>query len=156
MLNHERFRELSALSSVGQLSPAEHRELNAHLRECSECCRLQEDYSRIIFHESRRAEAIQPPSLAIGAQFGSDEDLLDRFLDRARAEGIKFSGDVERPCVLQTPAPLWTWQRKLVMAAAILALAALAGISLGHVFRIRTTLLGSPHCQNCLLTPFAK
>ena len=156
MFDHERFRELSAIGSIGQLSPDEDRELNEHLRECSECRRLLEEYSRIILHESLPAEEIQWPSRATGSRFTSDEELLDRFLDRASAEGIQLSRDGGPPRVLRTSSLTRAWLWKAAAIAAILALAALAGISLGHVFRIRNSFLGTPPCQNCLSTPSAK
>jgi predicted anti-sigma-YlaC factor YlaD len=153
MFNHERFRELSALASIGQLSSDENRELNEHLRECADCRRRQEDYSRITLYDFPRAGAIRWRSRATVSRFTSDEELRDRFLARARAEGIEFPCDVGVPRV-QTSPLRWAWQWKLAVAAVILGLIAL-GIShilLGHVFRNPTfhnPLYGGPRCQDC-------
>jgi hypothetical protein len=147
MFDHERFRELCALAAVGQLSPDEHTELDAHLSECPECRRLQEDYSRIIFDGLQRAEAIRLPGGATVSGFSSNEESLDRFLTVARAQGIRFSKDVGLSRVLPTSTSQPTWQWKLAVAIAILTLITIAGISLGHILHNpfpRNPFLGTP------------
>src|SRR5579872_2150820 len=45
---HERFRELSALAAIGQLSSAENAELSAHLRECADCREAHVGYANVV------------------------------------------------------------------------------------------------------------
>jgi Skp family chaperone for outer membrane proteins len=44
---HEKFMELCAAATAGELSTDERRELNAHLAECADCRRALRDYERV-------------------------------------------------------------------------------------------------------------
>src|SRR5258708_3215717 len=87
MRKHEDFEELAALAAIGQLSVEEHAELLEHLRGCAACRRTSEQFNFIL------DELPLPDSSA------SDRDLQQlqgasyrqRFLERASAEGIRFT-----------------------------------------------------------------
>src|SRR5215467_469493 len=44
MDNHERYRELAAIATTGDLSQEERAELEKHLAECRGCCALTDEY----------------------------------------------------------------------------------------------------------------
>jgi hypothetical protein len=95
MFSHERYMELGALAAIGQVSAEEDRELNEHLRDCSECLQAYGDYSRIL----RQGLPLANPSrFRMKASFvhpSSDEELHDRFFARARAQGVALSPEIE-------------------------------------------------------------
>jgi len=96
MSNHENFRRLSSLSAIGQLLSHENQELIEHLRECESCREVHDDYSHIIQHQMPQADTARWGSQRLISNPVSSMHLRDRFLGRARAEGIEFSIDAER------------------------------------------------------------
>ncbi len=93
MSSHEHFRELSALAAIGQLSSEEDRELSRHLRECSECRDAHGDYVHVVQHELPLADAVRSRIRSELRCTLPDAEIRDRFLARARAEGIEFSAE---------------------------------------------------------------
>ena len=134
MLNHERFRRLTALGSIGQLSADEYREIDAHLTDCVECRAAQEDYSRVIYHELPK---ISPTRWRNRAAFRplSDDSRRDRFLARALAEGIEFSRGVEQPRAAKTLPFVSMWHRRLALACSALVVISFTGLLLGREYR---------------------
>src|SRR6266851_2305485 len=87
MRKHEDFEELSALAAIGQLSVEEHGELLEHLRGCDGCRRASDQFNFIL------------DELPLPVSSASDRDIQQlqgasyrqRFLERASAEGIRFT-----------------------------------------------------------------
>jgi len=87
MQKHEHFEELTALAAIGQLSAEEHRKLLEHLRGCDGCRRKSDQFYFVL-------DQLPLPELS-----ASDRDLQQlqgasyrqRFLERASAEGIRFT-----------------------------------------------------------------
>ena len=138
MFNHERFRELIALGSIGQLSSDENREIEEHLKGCADCRTVQEDYSRVIFHELPKTDPVRWRSGAVASRPGRGEDLRDGFLARAFAEGIQFSRNVERPRDLPKLASRWMrpWQWQAALSVFAVILLSLTGIWLGRRYEL--------------------
>jgi len=139
MFNHERFLKLAALGIIGQLSAQEYRELDAHLKECTECRGVQEDYSRIIYHEVPK---INPTGQLRGLPFRTvpDDSRRDRFLARALAEGIEFSPHIlspraERPKVLRELLLHSIWHLRLALAFSALVVISFTGLLLDREYR---------------------
>jgi hypothetical protein len=141
MFNHEHFRKLTALAGIGQLSSDENRVLETHLTECADCRRRQEDYSRIIFHELPKVDP-RGTTNAARPRLVTDVDRRDRFLARARAEGIELSSDFERSPALEisNSKPSWQWQPGIAIAA--LALITLTTIWVNRKYELVSR---SPH-----------
>jgi hypothetical protein len=81
--HHDRFRELSALSVSGNLSPLEMSELHLHLQDCDECRELVEEY---------RVLATQGMA-ALAETFGEERETVweaelarEELLERVRAD----------------------------------------------------------------------
>ena len=95
MGDHERFEELAALFAGGFLSEQENKELREHVKVCPECLRIEEEFgglfrSGLPLTESPIREFLQ------GLRTQSDEGIRERFLARARREGVVFSPAVQR------------------------------------------------------------
>jgi hypothetical protein len=91
-LGHEYFEELSALSSVGQISAAQHQELTDHLRTCSLCRETYADFMHLTHGELplATAEASAPEVAGRHASFFG-KDYGTRFAAEARKRGIELS-----------------------------------------------------------------
>jgi hypothetical protein len=87
MQKHEHFEELAALAAIGQLSVEEHGELLEHLRGCAACRRTNDQFNFIL------------DELPLPEPSANDRDLQQlqgasyrqRFLERASAEGVRFT-----------------------------------------------------------------
>ena len=87
MRKHEDFEELAALAAIGQLSVEEHGEFLEHLRGCAACRRTSDQFNFIL------------DELPLPEPSASDRDLQQlqgasyrqRFLERASAEGVRFT-----------------------------------------------------------------
>jgi predicted nucleic acid-binding Zn-ribbon protein len=96
MSDHERYEELAALSVGGFLSDQENVELREHVKLCPECLKTQAEFGELVrsglpLTESRVREFLQC------VRTRSDSGIRERFLQRARGEGVIFSPDVYEP-----------------------------------------------------------
>jgi hypothetical protein len=80
---HQRYVELCALAAAGQLNGAEVAELNQHLAVCPECRESVRDFAYLCVQ-------VLPACLA-GADVGLPAGMTERFIARARSEGIQIS-----------------------------------------------------------------
>ena len=87
MRKHEDFEELAALAAIGQLSVEERGDLLEHLGDCAACRRSSDQFNFIL------------DELPLPEPSASDRDLQQlqgasyrqRFLERASAEGVRFT-----------------------------------------------------------------
>ena len=92
MLNHsEYFEELCALAAGGQISEPEFVELQDHLRDCAECRSAYADFTDLLHDKLPLAdpELMGPSRLA--SIFSRNSSYRERFLARARKQGIAVS-----------------------------------------------------------------
>ena len=94
MLNHEYFQELAALAAIGQLSGPEMTELEDHLEKCASCRTLHADYAGIVWAELPVVRGRRERVSRLQTLFGADRGFRQRFIERARSEGIRFSPEV--------------------------------------------------------------
>jgi hypothetical protein len=128
---HERYEALCALAAGGFLEDAEFGDFQAHLQECSECRSNYQELSTLVTRELPQARGNFQHNLA-ALRVKPLPYSRQRFLRRARSEGVVFSGEVE------TPAQLIPWYfRPVISVAAVVALAAVA-VSLS-VYHYRVT-----------------
>jgi hypothetical protein len=120
---HEHVEELCALAAGGLLEGPEFIDFQAHLKECSECRSDYEELSSLVTCALPKAQGTFRLKLAeMGAR--PSPGSRQRFLRRARAEGVVFSREVE------TPARPGSWYfRPVVMLAPVAALV-VVGVSL--------------------------
>ena len=130
-LEHEHFEELCALAAGGLLEGAEFIDFQAHLKECSECRSGYQEFSHLVTRELPLAQGsfrLKLAEMTARPSSGSRQ----RFLRRARAEGVAFSREVEPP----VRSSSWYF-RPIVMLAPVAALVVIA-VSLA-VYHFRET-----------------
>jgi hypothetical protein len=88
MLKHETFEELCALAATGELAPEDEARLADHLQECESCRTTCADFSAILRELPADGAKLADKSLFRELEEGG---LRDRFLDHARAGGVRFS-----------------------------------------------------------------
>lgn len=120
MSKHEYFQELSALAAIGQLSSNEDRELSNHLLECASCREVHRDYASVIQNRLPKADPIRWRIKSSIPTPAPDSEIRTRFLARARAEGVDFSSQAERPHAITPLRSWWTlhyWRPALAVAS---------------------------------------
>ena len=119
---HDRYFELCALAAGGLLEGAECTEFRAHIKECSDCQTEYQAFSSLVTGDLQQARPAFGQKLA-AMRAKPLPDSRERFLRRARAEGVVFSSQVE------APTPTRTWG--LVSAGLLAPVAALALVVIG-------------------------
>jgi hypothetical protein len=123
MPEHERYEELCALAAGGLLEGADFADFKAHMKECSQC---QSDYDKwcsLVARDVSQAQGTLRQKL--GAMRAKPLPYSrQRFLRRARAEGLIFSREVE------TSARSGPWYFRPVMMLAPVALLIVIAASL--------------------------
>ena len=93
MSKHEEFEELCTLAATGQLAPDEERRFQEHLGACQSCRAACEEFS-VILHELPTSDRdILEKDVVRQVE---ENGFRDRFLARARADGRRFSQEVEK------------------------------------------------------------
>src|SRR5712692_9651566 len=87
MRKHEDFEELAALAGIGQLSVEEHGDLLEHLRGCAACRRTSDQFNFIL----DELPLPEPSTSDRDLQLLQGASYRQRFLERASAEGIRFT-----------------------------------------------------------------
>src|SRR5713226_9328790 len=124
MSKHEEFEDLCALAATGQLAPDEERRLGEHLDACQSCRAACEEFSVILRELPASDRDILEPDVVRQVE---KDGFRDRFLARARADGRRFSEDVEK----DTRTVSWgffRWLHTYQGIAAGLMIALLAGV----------------------------
>ena len=94
MSNHSYYEELTALAAGGFLSDDECQELKGHLAVCEKCRKSERAFSDVVrclwpsrssLHDFLQQMEILP-----------NEGIRERFLERAKREGISFSPNVKK------------------------------------------------------------
>ena len=121
---HQHYEELCALAATGQVPESEIAGFQAHLVDCSECSALMADFAR--------TGAYLATSYAAG-QRGHDvpDGMMERFVARARTEGIAMSPGIVRHKAIPTA------RRWMAAAGAVAAVALVVVVIV--VLRVKTT-----------------
>jgi hypothetical protein len=94
MPEHVEYQALCALAAGGLLEGAEFVDFHVHLKECSECRSDYQDLSSLVTRELPQAQGTFRQELA-AIRAKPLPNSRERFLRRARAEGVVFSREVE-------------------------------------------------------------
>jgi hypothetical protein len=148
MFSHDEFRELSALAAIGQLSSDEDGELNAHLRGCTDCREAHADYARVVRHELPQVDSIRWRVKSAISTPPADAQVRDRFLARARAEGIDISISAEKSAnVPAARASRWLSPKRLIWGLATACAVALLVASLSRKYEVVPRLIETNSAQ---------
>jgi hypothetical protein len=125
MPKHEPFEEMCALAALGELPQEGREELREHLRECTSCRASLEQFSSVL---NELPVVANDSSLPRPKLLRRDDGYRERFLERARGEGISLSTQVddaarERRLSWRLPHPAMSWP---ALTAGALALALLS------------------------------
>jgi hypothetical protein len=137
MSNHEHFEELAALSAGGFLSEQEAAELREHARNCAECLKAEQEFGEVL-HNGMPLTSSPFREFVDGVRTQTDVGVRGRFLARARREGIRFSGDIERPQPARRWAAFFPFAAGAASAAIVL-IASYAWIQHRNVVRVPST-----------------
>lgn len=96
MNDHSYFEELTALAAGGHLSEQEFGELREHLAVCSECRQHAQGF-RYLVRSGLPLVGGDSSGLVDEVKSKPDKNLRERFLERARSEGIRFSPNADKP-----------------------------------------------------------
>ena len=96
MLNHEvshpeYFEELCALAASGQISEPEFVELQEHLQHCTHCRSTYADFNDLLHNKLPLADPELMASSKRAGLFSNNSSYRERFLTRARKEGLAVS-----------------------------------------------------------------
>jgi uncharacterized coiled-coil protein SlyX len=91
---HEPYAMLCALAAGGLLEGEESSDFQSHLNECSRCRADFEELSGLVARDLPQGQSTLRQTLAV-MRAKPVQNSRDRFLRRARAEGLVFSRDVE-------------------------------------------------------------
>ncbi len=117
---HQRYKELCALAAAGDLSEDDGVELNEHLKNCEECRKLVREFSFLCVQILPTAKAREP--LPPG--------MTERFIARARSEGILISDGAKKAIVPKRKEPPLRNVWKTAFWAALAACLFMGGILL--------------------------
>jgi len=112
MSDHERFEELAALSAGALLSDREQMELREHTNGCRDCLRAAEEFRELVCSGLPLTEGAIHEYLQ-QTRTKSDDGIRERFLLRARREGVVFSPQ------MQGPSPRRTWRLGTAVAGMV-------------------------------------
>ena len=131
MNDHSYYEELTALGAGGYLSNQEYGELREHLAACAECRGTEREYRDLVrsglpLVRSDRFDFMDKMKAR------PETGVRERFLERARREGIRFSLNVEKP---DAPRSIHLGYRAAV--AAVAAVVVLAAVFYGPNFSRR-------------------
>lgn len=121
MSNHNNREELRERLTEAQASPEDLVCLLDHIAECDSC--------REAYEKSLRAIDLTLDSRALVPDSLENRDLyLKRFLDRARAQGLRFSTDLEKEEPIPVRMYLPLWRRRYVLGLVTLVLIIILGV----------------------------
>lgn len=143
VLNHEYFREICAAASIGQATPEELAELEKHTQACEGCQQAYFDYLNLAAEQFAAANCNTPLSPQESKGHLNSDLFTQGFLQRAQAEGIRFSPEVRQNTVRQsttrqgicqiTPR-MWHIPRRIVAQSVAALLLLGLGLSTGYFY----------------------
>lgn len=140
MLNHEGphseyFEELCALAAGGQISEPELATLRDHLQQCAQCRSTYADFVDLVHHGLPLADPELGGSLRLADFPSKHSSYRERFLARARRQGVTVPQAAPRDSFLSRLA-IWLWPVGYAKAAtAAIGLLLLAVGILGYSLR---------------------
>src|SRR5437763_1647748 len=96
---HEYFEELCGLAASGQISEPDFVELQDHLQQCAYCQSAYTDFIDLLHDKLPLADPEVAGSSKLAGFFSENSSYRERFLARARKEGVAVSAEPSREIV---------------------------------------------------------
>ena len=125
--HHQRYEELCALAAGGLLEGTEFADFQGHLKECTQCRSDYQELSDLVTRELPQGQGSFQQKLGAMRTQPLDESR-QRFLRRARSEGLVFSREVETSA-RSTP---WLFRPATMLATVAALVVAVVGLTLYH------------------------
>lgn len=152
MVKHEDFEELAALAAIGVITEAEYLELQIHLQECVSCRTAQADFAELIHEKLPAIEYRVRPRWSPKSLSSADAASRERFIERARSEGIRFSAEVYQETA-QSKARLSAFPRPLTAFALVALFLLAAGL---WIYQLNYPRAGGPTPDPVMLRRIAQ
>src|SRR5215472_2724087 len=107
---HQHFEELCSLAASGQISEPEFLELQDHLQQCAHCRSAYNDFVDLLHDKLPLADPGVVGSSKRSRFFSEDSSYRERFLTRARKEGLNIS-QKPSPDSVRNKLRSWFWPR---------------------------------------------
>ena len=132
----EYFEELCALAASGQISEPEFVELSDHMRSCDRCRSAYDDFTDLVHNKLPLADPELTGSFKLARLSSEDSSYRERFVTRARKEGLAVSHGALRGTPESRSGSWWFLRLSFAHVAplAIVLLVVTAGI-LGYAWR---------------------
>src|SRR5262249_5472466 len=117
--HHEHFEELCALAATGQISEPDFVELQSHVQQCADCRAVYTDFIDLLHDKLPLAHPDVIGSSKLPTFLFETSSYQERFLARARMEGVVVPLEPSRDIVSKLRS--WFWPR--LAAAQLVALA---------------------------------
>src|SRR5262249_49154829 len=128
--HHEHFEELCALAASGQISEPQFVELQDHLQQCAYCRSTYNDFIDLLHDKLPLAHPDVSGSSTLPGFFSENSSTRERFLARARKEGVAVSPETRSESV-RSKWLFWFWAR--IATAPLVALAAVLLVAVGFL-----------------------
>jgi len=122
--HHEHFEELCALAASGQISEPQFVELQDHLQQCAYCRSTYKDFIDLLHDKLPLAHPDVAGSSTLPGFFSENSSCRERFVARARKEGVAVSLETRRDSA-RSKWLFWFWARIATAPLAALAVAVL-------------------------------
>jgi hypothetical protein len=129
MSEHARYEELCSLAVAGLLEGSDFDDFQTHLKECSECQSDYDELSNLVTRDVPQAQGVIRPKLA-AMRAKSLPYSRERFLRRARAEGLVLSPQVD---TLARSGP-WYFHRLTLLSSAAALVVVVVSLTVYHFF----------------------
>ena len=132
----EHFEELCALAASGQISESEFVELSDHLPNCNSCKSIYGDFIDLVHYKLPLADPELTGSFKLGRPSPKESSYRERFVARARKEGLAVSHEALRGGPESRSGSSWFLQLRFAQAAPpAMALLALTACLFGYAWR---------------------
>jgi hypothetical protein len=122
--HHEHFEELCALAASGQISEPQFVELQDHLQQCAYCRSTYNDFIDLLHDKLPLAHPDVAGSSTLPGFFSENSSYRERFVARARKEGVAVSLETRRDSA-RSKWLFWFWARIATAPLAALAVTVL-------------------------------
>jgi hypothetical protein len=130
------FEQLCSLAAIGQISESEFVELSDHMRNCVQCQSVYGDFMDLVHNKLPLADPEITGSFKLGRPSSKESSYRERFVTRARKEGLAVSHEALRGISEGRAGSSWFFRVNFAQVAPlVVALLVLTAVLLGYAWR---------------------